>query len=234
MRRAATVVTAVAFAVFGPRLTAPHDRAAGAPFVYEPPEGFTPVGGELEKDGEREWLHAVTPGHAMPARVTVKQLRKGGNVELADLAKIAEGMPGVLAPGGVTWKDIRQETRTRADGTHVGLIEGECTKKTEDVPVVGELTLTYRRLMLVFPTDDGTALTTALYGKDEVAVWQPVFEASIARSRGVALRVPPPPGWMYFAWGGAGVVIGWLAGGLMGQRKDAKAKADEHEHDGEA
>ncbi len=227
MRRAVTVVSAVAFAVLGPRLTAPHDRLAGAPFVYEPPDGFTPVG-ELDKDGEREWLHAVTPGHAMPARVTVKRLRKGGNVEPVDLAKIAEGMPGVLASSGVTWKDVRQETRTRADGTRVGLIEGECTKKTEDVPVMGELVLTYRRLMLVFPTDDGTALMTALYGKDEIAVWQPVFEASIGKSQGVALRVPPPPGWMYFAWGAAGLVIGWLGGGLMARNAGAKAKADAH------
>jgi len=40
--------------------------------------------------------------------------------------------------------DDPQETRARADGMRVGLIEGECTKKTEELPVVGELTMTYR------------------------------------------------------------------------------------------
>src|SRR5690349_17386953 len=123
MRRAAIAVTAVAFAVLGPRLTAPHDRAAGEPFVYEAPEGFT-SSGDPTSDGEREWVHALTPGRAMAARVTVKQVRKSGNVESADLAKIAEGMPAVLASSGVTWTTLRQETRTRADGTRVGLIEG--------------------------------------------------------------------------------------------------------------
>lgn len=227
MRRASIAVSAVACAFLGPRLTAPHDRPATEPFSYQAPDGFT-AGAELA-DGEREWSHAVTPGRAMPARVTVKRLRKGGNVEPADLTKIADGMPGVLAPSGVSWTTIRQETRTRADGTRVGLIEGECTKKTEEMPVVGELTLTYRRLMLVFPTDDGTALATALYGKDEIVLWQPAFEATIGTSRGVALRVPPPPGWMHLAWGGAGGVIAWLATGLLGRKADAKAKADDEE-----
>src|SRR4051812_11621557 len=231
MRRVVIVVIAVAAAFLGPRFTVPHDRPAGEPFAYEAPEGFTaPVdltgASPPEKEGERELVHAVTPGHAMNARVTIKRLKKGGNVEPADLATIAEGMPAVLASSGVSWTTIRQETRTRADGARVGLIEGECTKKTDEMPLVGDLTLTYRRLMLVFPTDEGTTLATALYGKDEVALWQPAFEATIGKARGVALRVPPPPGWMHFAWGGAGLVLAWLGMGLLGRNAKAEAKAD--------
>jgi hypothetical protein len=63
-------------------------------------------------------------------------------------------------------------------------------------------------------------ITTALYGNTEVARWQPVLEATIAKAHGVALRVPPPPNWMYFAWGGAGLVIGWLISSLALRKRE--------------
>lgn len=219
MRRAAVLATGVVFAVLGPRASAPQDRAASEPFVYDVPEGFTPSGDAKDAADEREWVHAATSGQVAP-RITLKRSKTVGTVEPEDLAKIARGMPEVLASSGVTWTDVRHETRTRPDGTRVGLIEGDCAKKTDEI-VPGLVTkLNYRRLIFVFPIDGGTAITTALYGKDEVSKWQPVLEATIANAHGVALRVPSPPGWMYFAWGAAGLVIGWLASALFGKKKE--------------
>ncbi|MDB4944592.1 MAG: hypothetical protein JWP97_4126 [Labilithrix sp.] len=228
MRKTAIVVVALAAAVLGPRVSAPHDRPAGTAFEYHVPEGFSPVS-PAPADGSEEWSRPVSPGHPLAPRLTLKKLRKGGNVETSDLQVIAGGMPGVLQPSGVSWSTVRLETRQRADGTRVGLIEGDCSKTTDDVPAAGTVTLSYRRLMLVFPTDEGTALVTALYGKDEIDRWQPVFEGSALDAKGVALRVPPPPGWMHAAWALAGLVLAWFGSALWERRHhddDARAAAD--------
>lgn len=212
MRRAVVVVTTLVAAFLGPRITAPHDRAAGVPFAFEPPEGFVEAKGEAKQgDEDQEWIHPTTNVLAVTPRIMLKRSKSAGAVEPSDLAVIASGMPQVLEPSGVTWKDVRHETRTRPDGTRVGLIEGECLNKN------GAL---YRRLFFVFPVDGGTVITTALYGTGEVAKWQPVLEATIGKARGVALRVPPPPSWMYFAWGAAGLVIGWLVSTLALRKRD--------------
>jgi len=235
MRRIAVVVIAVAFGLLGPRLSAPRDRAAGQPFVYEPPQGFTldvdtasdpkDLNGSAETR-ERAWKYARQTDGPLVPRLHLSVSKKRGSVEPPDLAKIAEGMPAMLAENGVTWTDVRHETRTRADGTRVGIIEGESTKKVDPLTLGGvtPTTLRYRRLLFVFPTDDGAALTTAVYAKDEVAKWQPVLEATIETAKGVALRVPNPPEWMYFAWGAAGLVLGWLGTALI--PKDAPKKPE--------
>jgi hypothetical protein len=223
MRLVVVVVTAVVFAAVGPRLGAPRDRAAGEPFAYEPPEGFTLD--ESERDRDREWVHAATPGHVVAPRIHLTPSNKGGTVESADLARISEGMAGMLEPTGVTWSEVRRETRTRADGARVGLIEGECTKTTEQLGA-GAVKVAYRRLLFVFPTDEGSAVTTAVYGTDEISKWQPAVEATIGKARGVALRVPDPPGWVYFAWGGAGLLVGMLASSLLAKRRASKAPAE--------
>lgn len=231
MRRIVVVVSALGLAALGPRLTAPHDRAAGEPFVYEPPDGFTLDKGDVAKAinddsaRDREWVHAATPGHVVAPRIHLTPSTKAGTVESADLTRISEGMAAMLEPTGVTWSEVRHETRTRADGARVGLIEGECTKATEQFGA-GAVKIKYRRLLFVFPTDEGSAVTTAVYGNDEVATWQPAFEASIGKARGVALRVSDPPGWMYFAWGGAGLVLGWLVSSLLAKRGAADAKGE--------
>lgn len=225
MRRVVLAVTTVVFAVVGTRLSAPQDRKAGEPFVFEPPAGFTrvtddPAKAVLEETaGEKQWTHPPKSVLGITPRVHLSESKKGGTVEAEDLARIADGMPSILEPNGVTWTDVRRETRTRSDGARVGLIEGACTKKG-DPPLLGgpAPVVHYRRLLFVFPTDEGAAVTTAVYGKDEIATWQPAFEATIATARGVAVRVPPPPGWMYFAWGAAGLVIGWLAQALVARR----------------
>jgi hypothetical protein len=224
MRRVALVVTAVLFAVVGPRLSAPHDRAAGEAFVYEPPEGFVEAK-DAGKTDEREWVHVATGNMQLAPRITLKLTKTTGTVEPADLAKIASGMPGVLEPSGVTWSDVRHEMRTRSDGTRVGLIEGRCEKKTEEILPGIQGKLEYRRLIFVFPIDGGTAITTALYGNDEVEKWQPVVESTLLKAHGVALRVPPPPGWMYLAWAGAGLVLAWLTVSLVEKRAEHVRRA---------
>jgi hypothetical protein len=225
MRRAAIGITAVLFAVIGPRLSAPHDRAAGEAFVFEPPEGFTEARSADAKGEEREWVHPATGNTQLAPRITLKLTKTTGTVEPADLAKIASGMPGVLESSGVTWTDVRHEMRTRPDGTRVGLIEGDCAKKTEEILPGIQGKLQYRRLIFVFPIDGGTAITTALYGNDEVAKWQPVVESTLMKAHGVALRVPPPPGWMYLAWAAAGLVLGFLAVSLVEKRAEQVRRA---------
>ncbi|MDB5220795.1 MAG: hypothetical protein JWO86_8722 [Myxococcaceae bacterium] len=224
MRRIVVVAIACLFAAVGPRLGGPRDRAAGGPFVYQPPEGFVLEKGDPAKSinddisaRDREWVHPATFGHTIAPRIHLSPSTKGGTVEAADLARISEGMPGMLEPTGVSWSEVRRETRTRADGARVGLIEGECTKTTEQLGA-GPVKVKYRRLLFVFPTDEGSAVTTAVYGTDETATWQAAFEGSIDKAQGVALRVPPPPTWMYFAWGAAGAVLAWLAASLKAKR----------------
>jgi hypothetical protein len=223
MRRLVVVLIACLFAAVGPRLRGPHDRAAGEPFVYQPPEGFvldkTSAAKPIDDDSarDREWVHPATLGHSIAPRIHLSPSTKGGTVEAADLARIADGMAGMLEPTGVTWSEVRRETRTRADGSRVGLIEGECSKTTNELGA-GPVTVKYRRLLFVFPTDEGSTVTTAVYGTDEIAAWQAVFEDSIGKARGVALRVPPPPTWMYLAWGAAGAVLAWLAASLKAKR----------------
>lgn len=240
MRRVAIAITAAAFALVGPRLNAPQNRAAGEAFVYEPPEGFVRVmdAPSVNADEETEWVHPATAGRMIAPRIHVKRSKTLTTVEPADLAKIAAGMPAVLEESGITWTDVRQETRTRADGARVGLIEGECTKKSDDLaPGAGAVIaprpdsgvkVRYRRLLFLFPTDEGSAFATAIYGKDEMARWQPELEATIAKTKGVAVRVMPSPPWMYAAWGGAGLVMAWLVASLMQKRDGSSdAKADE-------
>jgi hypothetical protein len=224
MQRIVVVVIACLFAAVGPRLGGPRDRSAGEPFVYQPPEGFVLDKGDPAKAlnddtgaRDREWVHPATFGHSIAPRIHLSPSTKGGTVEAADLARISEGMPAMLEPTGVSWSEVRRETRTRSDGARVGLIEGECTKAAEALGA-GTVNVKYRRLLFVFPTDEGSAVTTAVYGTDETATWQPAFESSIDKARGVALRVPAPPTWMYVAWGAAGAVLAWLAASLKAKR----------------
>jgi hypothetical protein len=234
MRRAVLAATTIVFAVVGTRLSAPHDRKASEPFAYMPPEGFT-AADEGASEGDKQWSHPPKGALGIAPRVHLTTSKTGGTVEAADLARIAEGMPSVLEPNGVTWTDVRRETRTRPDGARVGLIEGECTRKVEETVFGGPpVKVRYRRLLLVFPTDDGSALITAVYGKDEVSTWEPAFEATIGAARGVAVRVPPPPLWMILAWGGAGLVLGWLALLLVARREPAAPAARNADADADA
>ncbi|AKU93475.1 hypothetical protein AKJ09_00139 [Labilithrix luteola] len=241
------VLTAVAFAAIGPKLVGPHDKAAGAPFVYQPPAGFVerapgsgsssntpidmtgktpPAPKPARPEGEREWTAPPTSTTTFVPTVTLDHSKTKSTVEEPDLATIEAGFPDMFAKEGISWTPVRRETHVRPGGERVGIIEGECTKKSigEIAPGIAA-TLHYRRLILVFPDDAGSSIVTALYGYDEVAKWQPAFEASINQAQGVATRLPPAPSWLYAAWGAAGLVLGWLASALIGSRRSPEPAA---------
>jgi hypothetical protein len=83
-----------------------------------------------------------------------------------------------------------------------------------------------RKLQLMFPDDDGTSIVTASYAIDQAARWEPLFEATIGKARGVATRVASPPLVTSAAWGLSSGILVWLAMGLVRRRaKEPEAKA---------
>ncbi|MBX3226045.1 MAG: hypothetical protein KIT84_29280 [Labilithrix sp.] len=222
MRRAiAIVLIALAFLVFGPRLTSPQPKKAGASFVYEPPEGFTR--GPDQKDAV-VWTFDERAFGAkqiqQPPTAVVTHSAKEMSIEERDLAKLAEEMPSAFDQ--CRWVHRRHELRTRADGARVGLIEGDCDHDV-DLAAFGlpAKTIKTRKLQLMFPDDSGTSIVTASYPTDQATRWEPLFEATIGKAKGVATRVLPPPDWMYAAWGLAGLVIGWLVSALALPKRPA-------------
>ena len=223
MRIAPVAVTALALAVVGPRLTAPTDREAGEPFAYEPPEGFVEAKdaakGLLEASGDRTWVHQTMAPQGFAPKISLTHVGSRSTVEEADLAKAVAGMPEAFEQGGVTWKHRRHEVRIRPDGARVGLIEGDCVKRLEEEVLPGlPAEQHFRAVQLLFPDDRGTSVVKAYYGSAEATTWEPLVEATIGKARGVATRVPPPPPWLYGAWGLGGAVLGWLGASLLGAR----------------
>lgn len=228
MRRVVlSVIVAGVFAMAGPSLTSPGERAAGEPFALEPPPGFVEESGAsvaaLTGQGGRVWIREGDES-AVPARFFVITSRDRSHVEGTPLRAVAVSLSTALRESGVEWVDARIETRTRSDGALVGLVEGACTKKVETVR--GPTSIAYQRLNLVFPTDEGTAIVTAMYGKEAAARWEPIFEAKIGEAKGVAIRRAPPPPWHYVAWAAAGLVLGWLGVGLLDARPRAPSRRE--------
>lgn len=226
MRRAiAVLIAAVVLLFLGPLLTSPRGHSAGAPFVYEPPEGFKIASVNLlsaaDKGEAQVWtftepsmLAAPNPN---PPSVVVTHTKKEMSVEEADLAKLTEEMPNAF--DGCTWVHRRHELRTRADGARVGIIEGDCDKEI-DLSTFGLPTkiVKQRKLQLMFPDDLGTSIVTVSYASEHATRWEPLFEATIGKAKGVATRTPRPPPWLYLAWGAAGLVLGWLATALLNKK----------------
>jgi hypothetical protein len=213
-------LAAIVAAALGPRITGPHDRAAGAPFVYTPPEGFVPASEENTRailgqivGGQRAWVHPVSLLDLYTPNITLTHTNHGGLVADDEIAKLAGGMPDMFAQSGVTWKEVRHDARLRGDGTRVALILGDCTKGV----------LHYRSMQMAFPDDAGTSIVTASFPADAAARWEPLMEASMVTATGVALRVVPPENWMYVAWGLGGGILAFLAMGLT--RRGPKAAA---------
>ena len=207
----------------GPRVTAPHDRPANAPFVYTPPPAFKPARDEVlsaalgtaPEGMHKVWIFAELGAKSTP-NITLTLTDKTPRVEESDLRDLALGMPAVFKQGGSTWTEVRHETRARADGTRVGLIEGETVR--------GETR--NRVIQLVFPEDLGTALVTASFPSEDAAKWTPQIDATIDTATGVSRRVPPPAPWQYVGWGAAGGVLAYLALALVSRRKKATPKDD--------
>jgi hypothetical protein len=220
-RTVSLVIGVAVFGAFGPRLTHPHDKRAGEPFSYQPPEGFTATTASLEEKTQQVWTHKASGAAAFVARVSLVHSSSRGTVEESDLVPIVEGLPATAADEGITWTHRRHETRARVDGARVGVIEGDCVKKVEGF--AGLVTETkFRRLQLAFPDDQGTSIVTAQFAEEEASRWEPAFEATIGAARGVATRLPSPPAWMFAAWGSAGFVLAWLVNGLLASRAKAK------------
>ena len=222
-------------AVVGPRLVGPHDRSAGAPFVYEPPDGFVQANDAAsDKEGARVWVQAASTestllgrrGFATP-RVVLTHSNKEMSVEEAELARLAEEMPKAFE-GLCTWVHRRHEMRVRADGARVGLVEGDCDHEADaDAVWSGAAAVKSRKMQLMFPDDTGTWIATASYPTEEATRWEPLFEATIGKARGVAVRVPAPPIWIRIVWAAAGAVLAWLATALFmrGARSDERRAA---------
>jgi hypothetical protein len=204
----------------GPQATSSHDRRANAPFVFTPPEGFEPASDAVVKavgtptDGiAKVWIVAEV-GAATTPNITLTATDKSPRLEEEDLRALAAGMPAVFSPNAGVWSEVRHETRLRADGTRVGILDGALVRGASKKRV----------LQIIFPTDAGAALVTMTVPEDQLAKWEPKLDASIASATGVALRAPNPPAWLYVAWAVAGGVLAYLTLALFARRKPAPAK----------
>lgn len=224
------VVAAIA-AFAGPQATAARDRAANAPFVFTPPDGFVPASDDVVKsalgaapDGKQKvWIVLDLTKKTTP-NITLTFTDKSPQLEDEDLRALAAGMPAVFAQSDSTWTEVRHEARRRADGARVGILEGALVRGESNKRV----------LQVVFPVDDGAALVTATVPADEISKWEPKLDASIAAATGVAIRAPRPASWSYVAWGLAGGVLAYLTLALFSRKKPAprppaRAASEEHE-----
>ncbi len=229
-RLIACVALAAAGAIIGPRLVGPQSRSAGAPFAYEPPEGFVPfTGGSVDLQGAKAWVAEDDRGGVRPraseeagastVRVVAHHSDREMSVEESDLAKLAEEM-GTAFEDSCAWTHRRHELRTRPDGARVGLIEGDCNRDI-DLKQIGLPTqrLRSRKLQLMFPDDRGTSIVTISYPTDQAARWEPLFEATIAKAKGVAVRVPGPSNVALAGWAAAGAILGWLGASIAFRAK---------------
>jgi len=263
-RLVACALVALLFAAIGPRIVGPRSHSAGAKFEYEPPEGFVPVKQEQlgtatvpGVEGARAWtleekknFDGTVDRSGTLTRVVLHHSPREMSVEEADLAALVLEMPKAFEEAQCTWVHRRHELRTRSDGARVGLIEGDCDRDV-DLSKLGmrSQTVKSRKLQLMFPDDSGTSIVTISYPTDQAAKWEPLFEATIGKARGVATRAPMPAPWTYAAWATGGLVIGWLGTAILARRSspppapapspkaskiDAKREEEEEEEEEEA
>ncbi len=222
MRLPIVLAVALTFAFAGPRLTGARSRPAGEPFAYEPPEGFVEAH-DLPKSSEdtKAWASKES-SETGQQRAAVNQSHSPRElpVEEEELAKLAKEMPKAFEDTGCTWTHRRHEMRVRPDGARVGLIEGDCNSDL-DLGKIGGLKIRSRKLQLIFPDDAGTSIVTASYPTEEATKWEPIFEATISKAKGVATRVPSPAIWLYGVWGGAGAILGWLLAAIIKKKEPA-------------
>lgn len=219
------VVIAIVFAFTGPRLVGPQSTPASEPFAYVPPPGFkelpvTSTRVDATASGAHAWELPEEPAAARPS-IVVHHSAVNMQVDEANLAKMVADMPNAFED--CTWVHRRHEMRTRPDGARVGLIEGDCNREIDlSSAGLGNIKANARKLQLVFPENEGSSIATISYPTDKAPRWEPVFEESITKAKGVATRVPPPPSWHYAAWGVAGLVLGWLLAKVIVRSKEAE------------
>lgn len=215
------IAVAATFAVAGPRLIGPQSKAASEPFAYVPPEGFVETkatSSRVDAAGARAWDLPDEPAKSRPS-VVVHHSAIAMQVDEEDLGKMVVDMPNAFED--CTWTHRRHEMRTRSDGARVGLIEGDCNREV-DLSAAGlpNIKASSRKMQLVFPENDGSSIATISYPTDQAARFEPMFEATIAKAKGVATRVPPPPAWQRVAWGIAGLILGFLLAKVIVKDKE--------------
>lgn len=216
-------VVAITFAFAGPRLVGPQSRSASEPFAYVPPDGFKELPAtskRVDATGAHAWELPQEPATVRPS-VVVHHSAVNMQVDEPNLAKMVADMPAAFED--CTWVHRRHEMRTRPDGARVGLIEGECNREIDLTAAgMGNIKASSRKLQLVFPENEGSSIATISYPTETAARWEPVFEETITKAKGVALRVPPPPSWQYAAWGAAGLALGWLLAKVIVRGREAE------------
>jgi hypothetical protein len=216
-------VVAITFALAGPRLVGPQNRSASEPFAFVPPDGFKELPAtskRVDASGAHAWELPDEPATVRPS-VVVTHSAVNMQVDEANLAKMVTDMPNAFED--CTWVHRRHEMRTRADGARVGLIEGECNREIDLTAAgMGNIKASARKMQLVFPENEGSSIATISYATETAARWEPVFEETIGKAKGVATRVPPPPTWQLLVWGAVGLVLGWLLAKVIVRGKEAE------------
>lgn len=213
LSRALLFGVSIAIAVAGPSITHPRERAANAPFVYTPPEGFVPSDAPSPTpagSAGKMWVRPRVLGFA--PRLTLTHTEKRGPIDDAQLREVARGMPAVYRDSQVTWNEVRHEVHVRSDKTLVGVVWGEGKRDTDNTSL--------RTAQMLFPDDTGTSLLTVSYGADDGTHLEQSLIASADLATGVALRGPGPPSWLYGAWGAGGLVFAILLSSIMARKKE--------------
>jgi hypothetical protein len=219
------IVIAVTFALAGPRMVGEQNRPSEEPFAYVPPEGFKELPAtskRVDASGAKAWEVPEEPATIRPS-VVVHHSAVNMQVDEPNLAKMVADMPNAFEE--CTWVHRRHETRTRPDGSRVGLIEGECNREIDmSAAGLGNLKASSRKMQLVFPENEGSSIATISYPTEKAARWEPAFEETILKSKGVATRVPPPGTWVVVGWGVVGLLLGWLFAKMIVRPSESPAE----------
>jgi hypothetical protein len=194
------LVVGVASAFGGPWLMGHRDRPAKEPFAYALPEGFNAVPSAPGSSERSAYAHTQLSAGTLIPNITITHIGDMSVFDDAKLSGIAAGMPQFFAQSKIKWTEVRHAQVRRHDGALVGLLEGENEIVDEH----------FRSLQLSFPDNTGVSLVTANFSTSEAPHWEPVFEATIETSRGVASRGVETPVWMRVAWGLGGAIVALL------------------------
>jgi hypothetical protein len=199
------ILAGIVFAWGGPWLVGHRDRPAREPFGFALPDGFHALPPDPSVPQRKAWTHAPLGNDQLTPNLTLTHVNDMSNFDDAKLSEIASGMPAFFAKSKIKWTEVRHAQVKRRDGALVSLLEGENEIADEH----------FRSLQLTFPDNTGVSLITANFPTSEASHWEPIFEATIESSKGVATRGVTSPLWMRAAWGGGAallaflVVLGW-------------------------